>query len=142
MDKDIKKLIKANELRADLNFSGIGKVERQVDEVQKTTILNTNRVFDVEEDVQKLKQNYFTGGQGIIITDNRSVGMDNVEISVDASIIVQPRIDLLEQQVYELQKTNKALAQYIFDDQKKKGHLSRGGSTNSKPKRIKNRKLL
>jgi len=121
MKKKLEELIKAQTILSDINSNDIIRVENTIEDVN-------SRVFENENDIEKLKQSYFTGGQGIVITDNRPMGMDSVEISVDTNILAQPRIDILEQQVAELEITNKILAQYIYDEQKNKNKYTKGGT--------------
>ena len=111
--------------------------DEKLDAILRDNFVNLNRIHDnesdittIQSDVDKLKQEYFTGGNGIIITDNRKFGMDTVDISIDPINLIDPRIDVLEQQVHKLEETNKALAQYIYDEQKK--HHKKSQNT-SKP---------
>lgn len=67
------------------------------------------------KDIGKLKQTYFTAGNGVLITDNRHLGMDSVDISIEPSILINPEMDMLKKRVDDLEKLNKILAQYIYD---------------------------
>lgn len=78
-----------------------------------------SRIYDSEQNIEKLKQSYFTAGRGIIISDNRPMGMDTVDISLDDTVLpFTPAIDDLKSRVRELEKTNKVLAQFIWDNLK------------------------
>jgi len=84
----------------------INDVENRITENSVQSTDNFNRI-------NKLEQSYFTSGPGIIITDNRKMGMDTIDISIDPSYqTATPRVDMLESQVIELQKMNKVLLEF------------------------------
>ncbi len=117
MKKEIEGLVKTNEKRIDNNFSSIGKVEKYIIDIRNTVNNNSIITDDNHKRIDKLEQSYFTAGNGIVILDNRNVGMDTIDISVDPNLLNIPKIDLMEQHIFELQNTVKLLSQYIYDNE-------------------------